>query len=131
MRSIAVFGLGYVGLPTAAVFASKGMRVVGVDVDVSKVKAVNEGICYVKEPLLDVLIKEAFSRGVLEATVDGDGAVRQCDAVVLAVPTPVKEGVMDLSFLRSALEVVRRNLRRDLLVAVSYTHLTLPTTERV
>ena len=69
-EKIAVVGLGYVGLPTAAVFASKGFSVVGVDVDIGKVEAVNSGRCYIREPGLDDLLRDAVSRGVLRATTD-------------------------------------------------------------
>ena len=118
---ISVFGLGYVGLPTATVFASKGFMVVGVDIDMSKVEAVNSGRCYIKEPGLDDLLRDTVSKGFLRATTDAVEAVKQCDAVIIAVPTPVKEGVTDLSYLRDALETVKKGLHRDLLVVIEST----------
>jgi UDP-N-acetyl-D-mannosaminuronic acid dehydrogenase len=78
---MSVIGLGYVGLPTAVVFASKGSTVIGVDVDASKVKAVNDGECYIREPGLAELLRNAVSKGLLRATTD---------AVIIAVPTPLK-----------------------------------------
>jgi len=119
--TIAVFGLGYVGLPTAVVFASKGFNIIGVDVNKNKVEAVNSGRCYIKESGLDALLRDAVSKGFLRATTDAVEAVKQCDAVIIAVPTPVNEGVVDLSYLRDALEAVRRGLRRGMLVVIEST----------
>ncbi|MGB9826891.1 MAG: nucleotide sugar dehydrogenase [Thermosphaera sp.] len=120
-NNITVIGLGYVGLPTAIVFASRGLRVVGVDVDVDKVKAVNEGKCYIREPGLPELLRDVVSRGLLRATTDGASAVRGSDAVVIAVPTPVKGDDVDLSYLMSALKVVRDNIHEGLLVVIEST----------
>jgi len=121
MRRIAVIGLGYVGLPTAVVFASRGFEVVGVDVDVNKVRAVNEGRCYIREPGLPELLKDAVSRGLLRATTNGVEAVKEADAVIIAVPTPVERGVADLSYLRNALKVVRQGIHRGLLIIIEST----------
>nr|NAZ11480.1 UDP-N-acetyl-D-mannosamine dehydrogenase [Desulfurococcales archaeon] len=63
VNRICVIGLGYVGLPNAVVFASRGYEVVGVDVDATKVEAVNSGRCYLREPGLDVLLRDVVSRG--------------------------------------------------------------------
>jgi UDP-N-acetyl-D-mannosaminuronic acid dehydrogenase len=121
MFTISVIGLGYVGLPTAVVFASKGFNVVGVDVDAGKVEAVNSGRCYIREPGLDVLLRDVVSKGLLRATTDAVRAVRESDAVVIAVPTPVRDGVADLSYLREALLAVREGLHRGLLVVIEST----------
>jgi len=121
MVRITVIGLGYVGLPTAVVFASKGYTVIGVDVDVRKVEAVNSGRCYLREPGLDVLLREAVSKAFLRATTDAVGAVRESDAVIIAVLIPVREGATDLSYLREALLAVREGLHRGLLVIIEST----------
>ena len=114
-------GLGYVGLPAAVVFASRGFSVVGVDVDVRKVEAVNSGRCYLREPGLDGLLRDAVSRGFLRATTNAVRAVKESDAVVIAVPTPVRGGVADLSYLKQALLAVRKGLHRGLLVVIEST----------
>lgn len=90
-------GLGFVGLPVAVVFASRGFEVVGVNVDEDKVRAVNEGRCYIREPGLPELLRDVVSRGLLRATTDAVKAVGGSDAVIIAVPTSVKGGVADLS----------------------------------
>ena len=91
------------------------------DVDVRKVKAVNSGRCYLREPGLDVLLRDAVSKGFLRATTDAIGAVRESDAVVIAVPTPVRDGVVDLSYLKEALIAVREGLYKGLLVVTEST----------
>ncbi|RLI43852.1 nucleotide sugar dehydrogenase [Candidatus Bathyarchaeota archaeon] len=121
MKRLTIFGLGYVGLPTATVFASKGFNVIGVDVDKNKVEAVNSGKCYIREPGLDVFLRDTVSKGLLRATTDGVEAVRDADAVITAVPTPVEGGVADLSYLRSALEVVKRGIHKNLLIVIEST----------
>jgi UDP-N-acetyl-D-mannosaminuronic acid dehydrogenase len=118
---ISIIGLGRVGLPTAVIFASKGYKVVGVDVDIDKVRAVNNGKCYIREPGLDVLLREAVSKGFLKATTNTLEAVNESEAVIITVPTPVRDGVIDLSYLRGALEAVQEGLRRGLLVVVEST----------
>ncbi|MCC6019690.1 MAG: NAD(P)-binding domain-containing protein, partial [Candidatus Verstraetearchaeota archaeon] len=121
MKRLSVVGLGYVGLPMAVVFASRGFNVVGVDIDVSKVESINNGRCYLSEPGLDVLLRDVVSKGFLRATTDVLEAVKESDAVVIAVPTPVRDGIADLSYLRDALESVRRGLHRGLLVVIEST----------
>lgn len=121
MRKLTVVGLGYVGLPTAVVFASKGYSVIGVDIDAGKVEAVNSGRCYIREPGLDVLLRDAVSNGFLRATTYAVRAIRESDAVIIAVPTPVKGGVVDLSHLREALETVKEELHKGLLIVIEST----------
>ena len=70
-------GLGFVGLPTAVVFASREVEVVGVDVDENKVEAVNEGKCYIREPDLDRLLRIVVSKGFLKATTSSVNAIRE------------------------------------------------------
>ncbi len=121
MNKVCVIGLGYVGLPAAGVFASKGFNIIGVDIDVNKVVTVNSGKCYIREPGLDVILRDVVSKGLLRATTDAIEAVKQCDAVIIAVPTPVKEGVVDLSYLRNALEAVKKGLHKDMIVVIEST----------
>jgi UDP-N-acetyl-D-mannosaminuronic acid dehydrogenase len=106
MEDVSVIGLGYVGLPTAVLFASKGLKVVGIDVDASKVEAVNSGRCYLREPGLAKLLRDVVSKGFLRATTDAIRAVR-VRRRNHHNPTPVKGGVAALSHLRNALESVK------------------------
>ena len=121
MHNIAIIGLGYVGLPTAVVFAQRGYRVIGVDIDAKKVEAVNAGRSYIREPYLNEMLRDSVARGLLSATTDAVAAVRQSDAVIIAVPTPVKNGVADLTYLRETLDAVRKGIHRDLLIVIEST----------
>jgi len=121
MADLVVIGLGRVGLPTAVLFASKGLKVVGVDIDSTRVTSVNNGKCYIKEPGLEDLLKDVINKGLLRATTNGVRAVKEANAVIIAVPTPVKGGKTDLSYLKSALYDVRKGLHGDMLVVIEST----------
>src|SRR5438067_5635736 len=84
IKTVCVVGLGYIGLPTAATLASRGVEVIGVDINPQVVKAVNAGQPYFSEPDLDMLLRAATTLGKLRATSQPEPA----DAFVIAVPTP-------------------------------------------
>jgi len=84
IRTVCVLGLGYIGLPTAATLASRGVEVIGVDINPQVVDAVNAGRPYFSEPDLDMLLRSATTLGKLRATARPEPA----DAFVIAVPTP-------------------------------------------
>src|SRR2546430_7799616 len=84
IRTVCVVGLGYIGLPTAATLASRGVEVIGVDVNPRVVEAVNAGQPYFSEPDLDMLLRAATTLRKLRATPQPEPA----DAFVIAVPTP-------------------------------------------
>ena len=87
VKTVCVVGLGYIGLPTAATLASRGIEVVGVDVNPCVVAAVNAGQPYFPEPDLDMLLRAATTLGKLRATARPEAA----DAFVIAVPTPFND----------------------------------------
>src|ERR1700688_2996979 len=86
-QNVAVIGLGYIGLPTAAVIASRGMRVVGVDVNEEVVKTVASGAIHIEEPDLEGLVQKVVSTGSLSVTTKPETA----DVFIIAVPTPIDE----------------------------------------
>ena len=103
MPSLCVLGLGYIGLPTASIFATKGRRVLGVDVSASVVETINSGRIHIQEPDLDVLVRAAVQSGNLKAAVKPAPA----DIFIIAVPTPFLASVdgshaPDLSFVEAA-----------------------------
>jgi UDP-N-acetyl-D-mannosaminuronic acid dehydrogenase len=105
---VAILGLGYIGLPTAAVLATRGVEVVGVDVNEATVKAVANGEVPFVEPDLSAAVSGAVAMGTLTATT----VTPEADAYILAVPTPFAEGHQaDLSYVRSAVEQVAPRLR--------------------
>src|SRR5260370_17273380 len=87
IKTVCVVGLGYIGLPTAATLASRGIDVIGVDINPRVVEAVNAGQTYFSEPDLDMLLRAATTLRKLRATAQPEPA----DAFVIAVPTPFPE----------------------------------------
>src|SRR6516162_1064533 len=99
--TIAVFGLGYVGCVTAACFAELGFRVIGVDVDARKVKAVLDGHSPFFEPGLQPLVAKQLAIGRLSATQSTEEALRHADFAFLCVGTPsAPNGNLNLDYLR-------------------------------
>lgn len=115
---LAVIGLGYIGLPTAAIFAGKGKKVAGVDVKQSTVDAVNRGEVPFVEPDMGVVVSGAVSLGNLVAMTE----VPYADAFIIAVPTPLADtNGADMSFLASAVEALAPKLRGGELVILEST----------
>lgn len=109
--NISVIGLGKLGSPLAAVFASKGHTVVGVDLNPEFVKKINDGMAPVPEPSLQELISESRSR--LRATTNFDEAVISSDVTFIIVPTPSEsDGLFSNKFLLKAIEQVGRSIRK-------------------
>ena len=107
IQKICVIGLGYVGLPTALLFAEKGYAVIGADIDQRKIDSLKRGESYLGELGLDERIASAVKSGNLQATSDIAGAVSECDAIIITVPTPLKENnEPDLSFIESSGEMI-------------------------
>ncbi|AVL71588.1 UDP-N-acetyl-D-mannosamine dehydrogenase [Oligella urethralis] len=98
MKSVSVIGLGYIGLPAAAMFASQKVKVIGVDVNQKAIDTINQGKIHIVEPGLEEIVKEAVSEGWLRATPIPEKA----DAFVIAVPTPFKgEHEPDTSYIQA------------------------------
>ena len=88
MSTCCVLGLGYIGLPTAAVLARAGHRVIGVDVNDQVVETVNEGRIHIVEPDLDQAVADSVASGSLSAQLTPAPA----DVFLIAVPTPFRSG---------------------------------------
>src|SRR5690554_3395752 len=117
-ETISVVGLGYIGLPTAAVFASRKKKVLGVYVSVGAWALINQGEVHIVEPDLDMLVHAAVSAGYLRATTEPEPA----DAFLIAVPTPFKDGhVPDLSYIEAASKAVAKVLAPGNLVVLEST----------
>jgi UDP-N-acetyl-D-mannosaminuronic acid dehydrogenase len=94
-----MIGLGYIGLPTATLFASRKIEVVGVDVLPHVVETINQGRIHIVEPELDMLVQATVTAGYLRATT----APEPADAFLVAVPTPFSDGFKpDLAYVHSA-----------------------------
>ena len=116
----AVIGLGYVGLPLAVELASAGFHVVGIDVDVRRVEAINAGQSYIGDvPAAD--LAAMVRAGRLSATTDFSG-LRECDAVSICVPTPLsKTRDPDLSYVMSAADAVAAHVHAGMLIVLEST----------
>lgn len=126
-KRISVYGLGYVGLPVSAAFASRGFDVLGVDVKPSIVETINSGRIHIVEPDLDMLVQAAVSAGKLRATLAGEPA----DAFIIAVPTPFKEGhEPDLDYVEQATRAIAPLLKKGNLVVLESTS-PVGTTEKI
>ena len=121
---ISVVGLGYIGLPTAAMFASKQKKVIGVDVNQHTVDTINVGKIHIVEPELDVMVKKAVDGGFLKAVTSPEPA----DAFLIAVPTPFLSAKSensipepDLSYIESAAKSIAKVLKKGDLVILEST----------
>lgn len=127
---IAVIGLGYIGLPTAAVFAENGVDVVGIDVAPRVVETINAGRPHFGEPNLDALVRRVVEAGKLRATLE----IEPADAFILAVPTPLRghgeRAVPDISYIEDAARALAPVLRAGNLVILEFTS-PVGTTERM
>ncbi len=108
---ISIFGLGYVGVVSAACFAKEGHEVVGVDINPDKVKMINDGRCPIVEPGLDAYIHDGKAAGRLRATVDPTEAIRDTELSLVCVGTP-SHGNGSLDIL--AVEAVSRQIGQAL-----------------
>ena len=123
MTTVAVVGLGKIGLPLAAQYAGKGMRVIGCDVDQAVVDAVNQGQAHIREePGLEEAVASAVRAGRLSASADTRSAVGEADVVVVIVPLIVAAvDAIDYSNVDAATRAVGRSLRRGALVVYETT----------
>ena len=122
--TISVIGLGYIGLPTAAMFASKEKKVIGVDVNHHYVDTINAGKIHIVEPELDIMVKKAIEGGFLKAVISAEPA----DAFLITVPTPflptASAGEIpqpNLTYIRSAAESIAKVLKKGDLVILEST----------
>jgi UDP-N-acetyl-D-mannosaminuronic acid dehydrogenase len=118
LSRIGVIGLGYIGLPTAAMFASQGLEVHGVDVNPTVVEKINRGIPHFGEPNLDALVRRVVEAGKLDASTE----VASADAYLIAVPTPITtDNMADLGYVEAAGRAVAKALRPGVLVVLEST----------
>ncbi|TMP79123.1 UDP-N-acetyl-D-mannosamine dehydrogenase [Pseudoalteromonas sp. S983] len=121
-NTISVVGLGYIGLPTAAMFASRKKSVIGVDVNQHAVDTINRGEIHIVEPDLDMIVHAAVTEGYLKAATSPEPA----DAFLIAVPTPFKNNDStipepDLSYIKKASEAIAPVLKKGDLVILEST----------
>ena len=117
-NTISVVGLGYIGLPTAAAFASRQKKVVGIDINQHAVDTINRGEIHIVEPDLDKIVKAAVEAGYLRASTRPEEA----DAFLIAVPTPFKgDHEPDMAYVQAAAESIAPVLKKGSLVILEST----------
>lgn len=116
--TVSVIGLGYIGLPTAAAFASRKIQVIGVDVNQHAVDTINQGKIHIIEPELDMIVQAAVHQGLLRAVTRPEPA----NVFMIAVPTPFKgDHEPDLSYVQAAAESIAPVLARGNIVILEST----------
>lgn len=125
-KTVSVIGLGYIGLPTAAVIASRGINVIGVDVNQQAVNTINNGDIHIVEPDLDIVVRGVVSTGNLRATTIPEKA----EAFMVAVPTPFHHGqdedgelthTPNLDYIKAAAQAIAPVLEKGNLVILEST----------
>jgi len=118
-NKVCMIGLGYIGLPTAAVLASRKVRVVGVDINQKAVDIINRGEIHIVEPELDILVQATVKEGYLRATT----APEKADVFIMAVPTPFKgeDHEPNLDYIESATRALATVLEKGNLVILEST----------
>ncbi len=115
---VSIIGLGYIGLPTAAVLASRGVNVIGVDVNPEIVATINEGRIHIVEPELDVLVHGAVHAGKLRAYT----RPQKAQAFLIAVPTPITpDHQPDMTYVEKASRSIAPVLEKGNLVVLEST----------
>lgn len=115
---VAMIGLGYIGLPTAALIASKEIKVIGVDIHQHVVDTINKGEIHIVEPDLDTLVRDVVKEGYLTASTEP----KESDVYLIAVPTPFKgDHEPDISYVESAIRALLPTLKEGALVIIEST----------
>ena len=124
---VIMMGLGYIGLPTAALIAQKGTQVHGVDINPEVVETINRGEIHIVEPELGDIVKEAITKGTLVA----DTKPTQGNTYLIVVPTPFKgKNEPDISFVKAATEAIIPLLKENDLYIIESTS-PIGTTEKM
>ena len=117
-QRISVIGLGYIGLPTAAMMARTGRSVTGMDVSAHVVETINKGQVHIEENDLDALVQEVVAKGHLRAST----SVAPADVFVIAVPTPIRENnAPDIDYVLKAAASIAPVLEKGNLVILEST----------
>ena len=119
---VMIFGLGHIGLPTAALFATNGLNVIGIDINPKNIDYINSGRSPIDEPGLNELVSRTVKKGNLKATTNAEEALKLFNIIIIIVPTP-KDGSnnSELSAVKSVCEKVSNGLKKDDLIIVEST----------
>jgi len=124
---ICVIGLGYIGLPTASLMASKEYNVLGIDTNLEVVKTINQGKIHIVEPNLSELVKSVVKKGFLKAS----NTPEESDVFIIAVPTPFKENKKpDISYVQAAIDSIAPKVKEKNIIIIESTS-PIGTTEKM
>mgnify|MGYP001374957642 CR=1 FL=1 len=126
-KKVCVIGLGYIGLPTAALLANKGFTVHGVDIKQDIIDTINGGNIHIVEPDLDEYVKEAVNNGNLKAHLEP----AEADIFIIAVPTPFHSGyVPNIDYIVDATEKIAPLIKKNNIIILESTS-PVGTTEKI
>ena len=121
LGEIAVIGLGYIGLPTAIMFANSGYKVIGYEIREDIVEKINSGKAHIVEPEIDELLAKAVKSGNLRAT-SNPSEITGKDVYIICVQTPLRDDkTPNLSYLESAVRTVANAMKKGSLVVIEST----------
>lgn len=126
-NEVTILGLGYIGLPTAALISSNEIIVNGVDINPLIAEKINKGEIHIKEPGLEHIVREVVKKGFLQATTNP----KEADTYLIVVPTPFKDkNEPDISFVESAIKAIIPILKENDLIIIESTS-PIGTTEKM
>ena len=116
--NICIIGLGYIGLPTAAMFATHGHNVLGIDVNQKVIDALNKGKIIIEEPNLEETVNTAVKNGSLRAAMEPE----ESDAFIICVPTPIKpDKTADLTYVEEGIRKILPYLKKGNIIILEST----------
>ena len=119
MKTVAIIGLGYVGLPLACLCAKKGYKVIGLEKNPEIIEKTNKGISHIMDEKLERDVKAC--KGKIMATNDAK-KIGQAEFVVVCVPTPVdKRHMPDLAYVKNASTDISQNMKKGQVVIIEST----------
>jgi len=116
-NKICILGLGYIGVPTALLLANAGAEVTGFDIDTDKLEKLKKGELYFEEKNLGVLFQEVQEKNTFHLSA----TVVSSDVFIVAVPTPVSEGVADLQYVLAAIDLIKPAFQKGNLIIIEST----------
>jgi len=115
--TVGIIGLGYVGLPLSILFSKKGFRVIGFDIDKSKIKKINNKVSYI-DRISNQDIKKILKKGFCTYNFSH---ISKCDFIIICVPTPLKKNKPNLEFLKSTINNINKHLRPNQVIILEST----------
>ncbi len=115
---VVIIGLGYIGLPTSALIANRGYKVLGVDIDSDIIEKINNGQAHIYEPKLDEIVSKVVSKGLLKASLKP----KSSSVYLIVVPTPfLNDTKPDISFVENAIKSIIPYISKNDLIIIEST----------